>query len=61
MTSTYSSAARLRDGRSRSRTPDVAGLRLTPPKGNDPWTYKLDLLRNYSSSQQAGVTGTQVG
>jgi pre-mRNA cleavage complex 2 protein Pcf11 len=37
MASAHSLATRLRDGtsaRSRSRTPDVAGLRSTPPKGN---------------------------
>ncbi|KAF9247315.1 hypothetical protein BU15DRAFT_39285 [Melanogaster broomeanus] len=36
MTSAHNFAARLRDGtgRSRSRTPEVTGLRSTPPKGN---------------------------
>lgn len=36
MTSAQNLAARLRDGtgRSRSRTPEVVGVRSTPPKGN---------------------------
>ncbi|KAF9226570.1 hypothetical protein BS17DRAFT_775836 [Gyrodon lividus] len=61
MISAHSLAARLRDstsGRSRSRTPEVVGLRSTPPKGNaslspSPDAHRAMLKRKAISDDQS--------